>query len=518
MKKDINIFKIIFILWGLIILGYELSLADINLKYISNNHGYIRLIMLLIFICIIIEYFIFKTYADKWGKKEKALMIFLIALLARILSLPFSQYIPSNDFRVYFEGACHFANNGFSESAYEALMSYHIPEFAGQSVINGFFLSILSPTLLGMQILNSIYTSGICLFIYLFGEKINTNVATMGGILYTFYPDSILSTHITTNHHGATFFFLLGLYLFEAIINNNYKKTKKIFVCLISSICFVLSNFYHPSVIIVLCAILITAFINELEQMCHFGKIYISIFFRELRNINNRILLTIIIIILYETISVCSLSILKNLNYVENVNTTIPIGKIVVGLNQETSGGWCRSDYAYIDSLPEEEKLKEGIKIIKERLKDPIKVFTLMVKKTSMAWFEPDNYRYFYTDGILNELNQKINATSDLTLKNEYSKQILNIDQITDNISLVDTIYTNFLWLFALLGICKTIKMKEKITFIHSLLFVPIGWMLFITFTEMQGRYRYQGMPAVTLLAALGINCICNNFRKNNHL
>ena len=51
-----------------------------------------------------------------------------------------------------------------------------------------------------------------------------------------------------------------------------------------------------------------------------------------------------------------------------------------------------------------------------------------MVKKTSMAWFEPDNYRYFYTDGILNELNQKINATSDLTLKNEYSKQILNID------------------------------------------------------------------------------------------
>lgn len=93
-----------------------------------------------------------------------------------------------------------------------------------------------------------------------------------------------------------------------------------------------------------------------------------------------------------------------------------------------------------------------------------------------MVWFEPDNYRYFYTDGILNELNQKINATSDLTLKNEYSKQILNIDQITDNISLVDTIYTNFLWLFALLGICKTIKMKEKLhLFIHYYLFLLVG-------------------------------------------
>jgi len=46
------------------------------------------------------------------------------------------------------------------------------------------------------------------------------------------------------------------------------------------------------------------------------------------------------------------------------------------------------------------------------------------------------------------------------------------------------------------------------------LMYIPLGWMLFIMISEMQPRYRYQGMTIIILLAGLGAKTLKDWFAK----
>ena len=52
----------------------------------------------------------------------------------------------------------------------------------------------------------------------------------------------------------------------------------------------------------------------------------------------------------------------------------------------------------------------------------------------------------------------------------------------------------------------------------YMLMYIPLGWMLFIMLTEMQPRYRYQGMTVIILLAGFGaetfLRIITRMYRK----
>lgn len=509
-RKRLNLFGILFAVWGAFIFGFWLSTWNNTKAFAENTDGYVRLIELLVIGGILLECLVFKKWGAKWSHKQRGMIIFSVALAIRLISLIFSKYVPSSDFKAYFDGACYFLHNGIEGKMYSELKRFG-SAYAWQPIINALFLSVFSPTLLGMQILNSLFTAGICAFIYLIGRSVNSRAALVGAILYTFYPISILSTHITTNHHGATFFLLAGVYLFEIMIEYSGKGWKKLLLLLISVFCFAISNCYHPSIVIVLCSLIITMLINEAICLLKFRKTYFSHLLEDIRQFRGRFLLTIAVIIIYEMIASSGMIILGKTGYMDDVAQSRILGKIVVGLNQETGGSWSGEDYRYARTHTS----KEVIEIIKERLSDPIAVINLMAQKTKNTWFYwDDNYNFFYTLGMERQLSEKIEKTSDEVVKEECTEQLSNLHQVIDNIALVDTLYVNCIWLLAIVGIGILIVRYQDQVRIYSFLFIPMGWMAFITFTEMQQRYRYQSMPAVIFLAALGIVGIGSAYEK----
>lgn len=517
-KSQNFVSKIIFSLWiGLILLTFVLAKDDIlYILFLKRMH--VRLIELLIILAILGECFFFKHVFHHWTIKKKAIMLFIFALISRLIFLPAAKYIPNSDFTHYFNGACHFVNNGFSGGVYPPLESYGIPSFALQAIINGFFLNILSPTLLGMQLLNSLYTSGICVMLFLLGKNINEKAAIMSAIFYTFYPSSILSSQITTNHHGAAFFMLLGIYFF--FTEFQYKKTTKRFTYLFASaICLVISNCYHPSIIITLCAFAAYALVYEFEKCLYSPRTFIQNFCLEIRNFRGIFLSVIVLLIFYLSIWTSTMTILKNSGYMKNTSTISSLSKLVVGFNFETEGSYCREDYSYIRSIPIEDQNKECIRLVQTRIKENgmTNTIKLMLKKNRRAWLEKDNYFYNYQASMIDKLTEKIENMENPILKSDYDQELRAFRYCITDIGDANSLFNYFIWLLALVGIVTILKKYNSDHFMYMLMYIPLGWMLFIMITEVQARYRYQGMTVIILAAGLGAETLRNWFDKFYH-
>lgn len=521
LKSQNFISKKFFSLWLLLILISLFLMKDDLLNILLFKKRYVRLIELLIIMAIFCEGLFFKYIFHHWTVRRKAVTLFIIALIVRLIFLPSGKYVPSSDFSNYYLGACHFVNTGFSGGAYPGLEGYDIPSFALQAIINGFFLNILSPTLLGMQLLNSIYTAGICLMLFLLGKNINEKAAITASIFYTFYPCSILSTQITSNHHGAAFFILLGIYLFFAEFK--YKKTFKKFVYLLTSaVCLVISNYYHPSVIIVLCAFGTYMFIYELEKyICH-PKSFFKSLLQDVKNFDGIFLPIIVLFAFYLCIWTSTMTALKNSGYIQNTSTMSFLSKITVGFNFETGGAYSKDDYAYVRSFPAEEQNKESIRLVQKRIKENgiTNTIKLLLQKNQGAWFGTDNYFFFYQAGIHNELTEKIENMDNPILKANYENELTAIKYFITDISVANSLFNYFIWFLAFIGIIAVLRKYNSNHPIYLLMYIPFGWMLFIMISEMQPRYRYQGMTVIILAAGIGFETLRNWFvhleRKKN--
>lgn len=520
-KKIIHIHKIVFIIWA----GFLISLlifqhTDI-VSAILERSGYVRLIEVCIFIGIVIEYKVISSITDRLTRFQTGVLVFAAALLIRILSLPFSEYLPTNDFANYYEGACYFAEHGFSGGMYEPLQAYGIPAFAGQAAVNGCLLRILSPTLLGMQILNCIYTAGICLMIYVLGEEAAASAGLAGACIYTFYPMGVLSVHITTNTHGAVFFMLLGMYFFiraqeragENMSIDKMPKTasvrKRVLETAACALCLVISNFYHPSVIIVLCGLAVYTAGCEIEKRIRMGQSYKEDTLSDFRHFRGRLVITAAVLILYGIMSKGIQTGVVSSGYMKMTVHYSYLSKIVYGLNDEYDGAWNTSDEDRISSYPPELQDKEMIRMIKERLKDdPYKAVRLAVRKTKLVWFGADNYDYFYMDGILKRYKSCEEEMTSKDVINALHRRQEEVCSILWNVSNANRLFIYCVWILAVIGIFTLLKKREEGNAVYLLLYIPLGWMAFIMISEMQSRYRYQGMTVIILMAGYGAAAI----------
>lgn len=512
LKPTNFISKIIFVLWvGLILISLFL-MGDDLINILLSKKRYVRLIELLMIIAIFFECFFFKSIFHRWSVKQKAITLFIIAFVVRLIFLPFGKYVPTSDFSNYFFGACHFTNTGFSGGAYPGLEGYSIPSFALQAIINGFLLNIFSPTLIGMQLLNSIYTAGICLMLFLLGKDINEKAAIVAAIFYTFYPSSILSSQITSNQHGATFFILFSIYCFC----NKKKCVKYLFI---SAAGLVISNAYHPSAIIVLCAFVAYVFIYQLEKFIYQPKFFVQAFLQDIKGFSSTFVQVIMLFIFYLCIWTSAIAIVKNSGYIQNTSTVSFLSKLTVGFNFETGGAYSKEDYAYILSFPIEEQGRESIRLVQTRIKENgiSETVKLMLQKNQRAWFGTDNYFWFYQTGIQNELTEKIENVDNPVLKMDFEKELEAIKYCITDISIVNTLFIYCIWFLAIIGIITILQTYHSDQIIYMLMYIPLGWMLFIMISEMQPRYRYQGMAVVILLAGFGMDTLRSGFIKVYH-
>lgn len=509
LKSQNFISKIIFSLWLLLILISLFLMKDDILNILLFKKRYIRLLELLTIMAIFCEGLFFKYIFHRWTIRKKAFTLFIIALIVRLIFLPLGKYVPSSDFSNYYLGACHFVNTGFSGGTYPGLEGYDIPSFALQAVINGFFLNILSPTLLGMQLLNSIYTAGICFMLFLLGKNINEKAAITASIFYTFYPCSILSAQITSNHHGAAFFILLGIYLFFAEFKHE-KASKRLVYLLTSAVCLVISNYYHPSVIIVLCAFGAYMFIYELEKyICH-PKSFFKNLLQDIKNFDGIFLPVIVLFTLYLCIWTSTMAALKNSGYIQNTSTMSLLSKVAVGFNFETGGAYSKDVYDYVRSYPKEEQNRESLRFVQTQIKENgiTNTMELMLQKNQRAWFGTDNYFFFYQAGVQNELTEKIENADNPILKADYENELTAFKYFITDISVANSLFNYFIWFLAFIGIIAVLRKYNSNHPIYLLMYIPFGWMLFIMISEMQPRYRYQGMTVITLAAGIGFETL----------
>lgn len=99
-------------------------------------------------------------------------------------------------------------------------------------------------------------------------------------------------------------------------------------------------------------------------------------------------------------------------------------------------------------------------------------------------------------------------------MKKEYEKELETFKYFVTDISIANTLFTYFIWFLALIGIVTVLQKYNSGHYLYMLMYIPLGWMLFIMISEMQPRYRYQGMTIIILLAGLGEKTLKDWFAK----
>lgn len=505
MKK---VYNPIWLIWATIILYFcFISVNEIQSVLLAQNFMIALGTLLIICAIAMLVFFLLSRFDDPI---KACVSIFFIALLVRIIFVPMGCYIPTSDFTNYLEYGKCFSMGDF-QSTYEMTRSYGLT-YAWIGIIYGILELVFTPTLLGAQIINCIFTSLICVMIYLIARKKSSVVALVSAILYSLYPSNILSSQITTNHHMATLLLMIAVYCFYNVQNICSDKTTKqhIVLVIITSITLVISNGAHPSVIIVICAMLAyslmlalnTCFLSGIEEQ------------KKVRFIVNILTNMLLVAFLFVLILVFSTKIFEEFDIVpRDVERKTILSKIRVGMDIEHSGSWWPDGYDQIFRIESIERQREFcINEIERNLKDRDAVLNLVRYKTQKAWFLEDGYINFYFEGSILELNKEYNSIVHENERGENRTRYIKLLFVKTLISQIDIVYVFTVWGLCIVGLIG-LTFQKSITIIDLITWIPLGWMSFITFTEMQSRYRYQSMPFVMILSGYGL-CMIFEFIK----
>lgn len=502
--QRIKIHKTVYGIWSLFILYLLITMRGNFFSALFKQGGTVRWIELSLILVIFLEYQLLITVFKRMDESGKRILLFMIAFILRLCTLFFSRYTPTNDFANYLNGACYFTENGFPGGLYESLDSYGIPEFAGLAIINGSLLNIFSPTLFGMQILNSVYTSGICVFIYELGKKLDIRAGVAAAAFYTFYLAGLLSVQITTNTHGAAFFLLLSIILFDHAKNCEIVK-KRFCWAVLCVVCLAISNYYHPSALIGVCAYIVYIIGCTFSDALRSERVKKSAMTIYERTVRSNVVLVIFIVVVYFVLSTVPLTWLRNSGFIKYPEKNIVLVKTLLAFNIDTYGGYSQEDMDIVSAYPQEEQDAVCIRMIQERIREPRKVMKLFLDKTKLAWFGGDNYFYFYMDGANAWYQKQYEQLQDEQMLLQKQEEQMFASGILSQISIVNDMFVYGIWGLAFIGLLAVLRNCQEGHIVYCMMYLPLGWMLFIMISEMQSRYRYQGFLIVVLLAGYGM-------------
>lgn len=450
-----------------------------------------------------------KKYDRNW---KIAFAIFALAVIPRLSTLFIGYgidfpYIPDNDFAEYVKYGQNMYYGNYEAVANKVSNKFHLPTHGGMAIFFGLISHIFSPTVIGFQTANIIITSLICVAIFYLAKDYNKNVAIIASLLYAVYPSNIISTQITTNHHGATLMFLIALIFFKKyflkMTDDDYKSLKYVFA---GTVFIVISNFIHPSGIVIILSVIFTFII-----------IIINTIYKEGFKLNRRMKVTILAIAIVAGGSSALTEIGKSYCYnhgiIESKEGAPFLFMAVLGLNAETGGGTNSSEIEYLSNLPEDEKTKACLDIIfNERLKQPPKDLAKLIgNKVGSTWFTRDSYFGWYSRVVLQQLQDQIDENPENTT---LVTQKQNFELIRFALEHVDVVFTNIIYVFTVIGFLFRLKKKDEkesdIYLLNVMVLIILGWIGVVVLSETQPRYRYQSMPEFMVFASIGIYMLCN--------
>ena len=261
-------------------------------------------------------------------------------------------------------------------------------------------------------------------------------------------------------------------------------------------------------------------FIQELGIFLAKPSVFLKELWKDIKRFTGVFSLTVALLILYCCIYGSTITIIKSSGYYTSKDDFPLLGKFVLGFNFEYGGSYNAEDGKYILSFPKEERAGVCFDLIAERIKAAgvRETLDLILQKNRRAWFGGDNYFSFYQSGIQKNLTEKIEKTNEIILKAEYETQQQSIRYIVEDIADADSLFVLVIWFFSFIGIIRILLTYKDDNLMYMLMYIPLGWMLFIMLTEMQPRYRYQGMTVIILLAGFGaetfLRIITRMYRK----
>ena len=396
---------------------------------------YTPLTMLLIFL---IAYF-----APKLKIPYAPLLIFITALILRLICLKYWTINPLSDAKQGLEFSMQLANAKisdwnivFSQSDYY----YNVwPMHSPHKIYQTLALFMFGKNIYSIQLLNVMFSALSCVFTYLIAKALFSEKAGLtAGFLMVFNPTALLFSALLVNQHPSTTFCLAALFVYLK------KPCKSHWLnIIISALLLTISQLLRPEMYIVLIAIFCYEIYLAAMENLDYRKIlgflaYCVVFFLLLLAVDKALM----------SAGWINNSILNsNLKY-----------KIAVGQNQATEGRFLDSDYPLAG---DEEALD---RLLIERLSPPKETLILMYKKL-LFQFSSYNYWWLQADKGGNLRQYILNNAFDPVLQS----------------------YMMIIMLFALLN--TIFKRNKKENALLHIIF--IGFLISFALMEVQQRYAY---------------------------
>lgn len=395
-----------------------------------------------------------------------SIILFVFSFAIRIFLLKLLDIMPESDFALLFKSSKQLSVgiNELNNSSYFLTWAYQTGYVLYQAIILKIFNNTFS-----LSVLNCIYASISCVFIYLISNKIFKNKLSsfLASLLYCIGFFASAYCGVLTNQHLFSILILISIYL---LVNNidNISLKNSITIAIILSF----ANIIRPEVIVYLLAIIIFMVLNIKNK--NDIKKYLT----------NILSILIIYLIIFQSASFIIQKTKINQNGLSNNNT---LWKFVCGLDYSSMGQYSKNGELVFNDHDKE------IEYIKNNLKMPLNNYLkLFYSKISLFWHHND-YNWVLQNNQINLFNKNLDNT-----------------ELTKIFSFYDSIIYLFILLFLLVFLINIIFKKEiKKEVILLMLMIIINFFVYLII-EVQPRYSYTIKILLYILSSGGISYIIN--------
>lgn len=395
------------------------------------------------------------------------LVLFAISFFVRLGWIWLIPTEPFSDFKLMYESAVQAAQGDFSFQEYDYYSQWVYQ--LGFTMYQALVIKLFGSGLMILKILNALYQTGIALLLYmtarhLFGEF----SGRVAGLIYAFYPSSIMMSSVLTNQHLADFLFYAG---FALLISKGFESR---YAWIGVGALIALGDIIRPYGPVVLLAILffsiLQLFIKKNEKRIHLIGRMVGV-----------------LLLFYGLHWVVSSL------FISGGVTSYPLGsrdpywKFVEGLNSKSIGQYYPPDDKLLYKLPLEEKKEKEKQMIKERLSNREELMELFPKKVEFLWGSPDQASWW--------------SLTKQSTRNQSYPRIERWETRIERLLFFALSLLSLIALFRLWG--KGGERKESL-----FLLLILGYAAVHVLIEIQIRYRYFLIPSFVLFAGFGLDTL----------
>ena len=420
-------------------------------------------------------------------------IIFILALLPRIILALKFQTIPYSDFEWYYKAGAAMAQGELYHPDLLEFYSRYNSLVTGIPYAYGAIGAIFGTSIFSFQIGFSVITSFIVVMVYLIGKQIQRNIGLLAALLYAFYPGNIMAAQVFTNQHFSILFILVAFYLiFLSVKKVDQRPVLSVVLGLLGAVGITCARLILPNTPVMVASAII----------------YLAIFtIVQLKKWKSRLVMLVIVLFIIVLPTVGSRLLFNqavNMGWITKQGATAGVnytGKIVVGINPETRGGYSYDFYNMSAIKDERERSLYQKELLQERISSPQLLLNTLYGKTRNMWASPDVMYYWYQYNGIKGLSEKSVAGEELSVSEQkYIDQYNDRDgryQYTDQPMLM------MAYLFAAIGVFRKKGMTSGHIF-NLILILLLGWIGAHLLIEVQPRYRYFIMPVIFIFVASG--------------